>query len=57
MISFILLLLSVVILLKILYEMTIQNIKEMYFKNQYQNTLRMTEKRNKTQTIKILKRN
>ena len=37
--------------------MTIQNIKEMYFKNQYQNTLRMTEKRNKTQTIKILKRN
>lgn len=57
MISLILLLLSVVILLKTLHKIAIQNIKEMYLKNQYQNKIIMTEKETKIQTIKIIKRN
>lgn len=57
MISFIFLLISVFILLKTLHKIAIQNIKEMYLKNQYQNKIIMTEKETKIQTIKIIKRN
>lgn len=53
MISFILLLLSVLILLKTLHKIAKQNIKEMYLRKQYQNNIIMTEKETKIFTIKI----